>query len=97
MASLSPEGGVGAGGGAGLQVNAVAELRVSRRGIWRGRRALWVWAGSLIGVVEMAFDFLDAGGAPGFGPQGVEDRGDGAGGRDGQQRVSAGEVDQQGE
>ena len=37
-----------------------------------------MWAGGLIGVVEMAFGFFDAGGAPGFGPQGVEDAGDGA-------------------
>src|SRR5262249_56503529 len=96
MASLSPEGGVGAGVGACLQVKAVPELRVSRLGIWRGRSALWVWAGSLVGVVEVAFDFFDAGGAPGFGPQGVEDRGDGARGREGQQRGTAGGGGQQG-
>src|SRR6516165_12492980 len=74
-----------------------SRARVLWPGIWRGRWALWVWAGGLIGVVEMAFGFFDAGGAPGFGPQGVEDAGDGAGGCDGQQRVPAGEVDQQGE
>jgi hypothetical protein len=56
-----------------------------------------VLAGSLIGVVEMAFDFFDAGWAAGFGPQGVEDGGDRAGSCDGQQRVSTGDADQQGE
>src|SRR5262245_31165790 len=78
-------------------MNAGPEPGGARTGIWAGRGAVWVLAGSLIGVVEMAFDFFDAGWAPGFGPQGVEDRGDGAGGCDGQQRVSAAEVDQQGE
>jgi hypothetical protein len=73
MATLGPEGGVDASAGACLPVNAVVEPRVSRPGIWPGRCALSGWAGGLLGVVEMAFDFFDAGGAPGFGPQGVED------------------------